>query len=229
MNISEKPINIVQAPTGSGKTYSAMEKFLNLARDKHVCLIVFPTRVLVEENFILIKKLKNENILYKDVSIDILTRDDPIPDIRLLNFFFKGSCVILTLHNYLTPRGDFYALSSLFYLIRIFKNKIKIFIDEVHLLFESCEKNIPITHGYINCKNQLTVIDSSHKLKTYDGYESYQVSNPTVFFEDLPEFNISSFTQPKTISTKDDSLFIINENDVNKLINLNDSSVNNSN
>jgi hypothetical protein len=220
MTVPEKPLNLIEAPTGCGKTYSAMEKFLNLASDKHICIIAFPTKVLVEENYLLIQKLKNENILkYKNVNIDILSHHDPIPENNLLEFFFKGSCIILTLHNYLTPRGDFYEFSSLFYLIRIFKNKIKIFIDEVHVLFESLERSIPITHALINYKNQLTVIESSHKLKTYDGYESYKISHPTIFFEHHPDLKFSFFTRPKSISPNNDSSSVINHEDLKKLIN----------
>nr|YP_009184590.1 putative RecG-like helicase [Treubaria triappendiculata]ALO62684.1 putative RecG-like helicase [Treubaria triappendiculata] len=213
-----KPMNFITASTGSGKTYSAGKSMLKHASNGFVCIMAFPTKVLVHENFELLQKLQKENDSFKDVRIEMMTYFDAIPSAQLLHMFFKGSLIIVTVHMYIISRGDFFNFSVLLYFMNVFQTRVKLFIDESHLFFNSEERVIPITNGFKNEKNFKNIIEKIDIQQGLYNFQNFDITKGFLYSKKDTE-GIFSFAQPTIYSDDFPTFQLINEDLLYFLIN----------
>lgn len=137
-------------------------KAADLAALGKVSILAFPTKNLLNENFTFLKGIINspERIAY-DTEICVLTLDEAIHLRILLGKFFKGNVIIITLHAYLHPKGDFKKHPDLLYFIYLFKENVCLFIDEAHLYLDSGDKCISLNNLYYETRGRNTILNSN--------------------------------------------------------------------
>lgn len=83
-------------------------KAADLAALGKTVVIAFPNKNLLNEKYDNLKKLIStpERIIH-DTEIYRLKLEDNVSSRLLLKRFFKGNSIIVTLHAYLVPKGDF--------------------------------------------------------------------------------------------------------------------------
>jgi hypothetical protein len=138
----------LQADPGSGKTYASVVEGLQKAKEGYVVIIAFPTKVLIDENFMLAEDLIGQNPSLNGVDVHVHNFNDQIPETNLFNIFMKGGSLIFTVHNYLKQKDHFFSFTPLFYFMNFFKERTFLVIDEGHIFLNECDSRIKITHGF---------------------------------------------------------------------------------
>jgi len=212
-----KNFHFLSAPPGSGKTYTALECSLKLAKKGAVCILCFPNKSLLDDKFSEILKIAQGNEDFKDVEIYTHSLNDSIENKTLLKCFIKGCCVILTLHDYFTIQGDFFKLSNLFYLARFFSVKTSIFIDEAHDFLNNFNETVPITHAFVDKYESHIVLNKSSNLQNKEDFMSYQISQPVYEYGEKAG-SVLKFESPKTIHENQKKFTIFNPLQISSLI-----------
>lgn len=179
----QSQFQFITANPGSGKTYLGVRTALQSAASGKVCIIAFPTKVLVYENFDLANTFLKENPQFPKVDIHMLSLRDSIPSTNLLKIFLKGGAVILTLHHYFINRSDYFNHSTIYYFAQIFAKRTILLIDEAHLYLTNFDQQVSITYGYFKARDGNWVLKNSQKVKKLSEYFKYEVSNPVTEIE----------------------------------------------
>jgi hypothetical protein len=176
---------VLTAAPGSGKTYTLLQESLKLAKKGYCSVVCFPTKALVDANFKTLQKMKCENLEYQEVTIDIHTITNTLDSSIITAHFATGKSVILTVHAHYSMQGDFFKLSPIFYLSKIFAQNIYLFVDEAHDFLKNFQKNIPLTYGYVKKerKEYKPILKSTQIQKNVDRV-NYEVTPPLLFKEE---------------------------------------------
>ena len=164
--LSKSNVEVITAPTGTGKTYALLHKAICHASEGGTAVICFPNINLVSENELLIQEyLKKPEFKNWNIKVVMLTLTESRENHEILDVLIKGRAIILTLHSYINCRGDFFNNSSAYFLMNIFKPAIIIMTDESHLLFVEYQKNIPLTQMVGEAKKRLRTIQGGITLQ----------------------------------------------------------------
>lgn len=123
---------IIQAPTGSGKTYQAILKsFFYCILQNKIVILATPTLMLVDQihddvifHYIIVNFYEGKNPIpglpverleqFKRVQILKYTSREKIDNVHLFEMFSEGGCIIITVHNYL-QEADHFKNTSFFF------------------------------------------------------------------------------------------------------------------
>ncbi len=178
----EKVFQILEAPPGSGKTYTSLLHSIELAKKGYVIIFTFPNKNLLEVNFREAIKLANndDDDNEQKISIHQHYMEAYIQDSDLLNIFLSGAAIIFTLHVYLFNRGDFFQYSTLFFFTKTFTIKTFVIVDEAHEYFNQFQKDYQISFATVPVMNRRKVVFSLTHITSLKEYLNYEISAPTI-------------------------------------------------
>lgn len=216
-NTLDSNLIFLTAPPGSGKSYTAILEGLNLAKKGYISIIAFPNKNLMENNLTLAFKIQKENKDYNSVRIYTHSINDQLELQPMVQMFLMGKALILTVHAYFTPQGDFLKFSDLFCFTRLFSHRTHLFIDEFHQFIQNFEQIIPITHASIQNFENRQIITRSTQIRDVRDFLSYEISPPLIeYFRGVG--GLQFFTNPKEIYDQKRGLNILNPSEFESLI-----------
>lgn len=200
-NKKQKNLVLVEAQTGSGKTYNAVLYALRLAKNGKCAVIALHTKNLVDQTVSQLEDIMSSDKTnqYDKVCLLRHTRNENVSDQVFLKHFITGSLIVVTLHNYYQTIGDSFLHHFLFLMTKLFSFKTYLFIDEGHIYFQNCDRFIPLTHGYFNKYNENHVLKSSRSLKFLSNVEKYEISPPQINYVNPDGGTVYLFESPQKL------------------------------
>lgn len=216
---------VIKSPTGSGKTYSLI---LNALYEtfcfKKTSIIATKNKKLVDQiyldciNLYQNQEVNGVKISTKKISIVKHTKENHLSKELLLDLFFKGEGIIITVHNYLVAFDDFYNVSFLNALSYMFPSLINIYVDEAdyylnntycsYSLIDTLTKHNDTlsksTRFYLN-QNWSETFSIEQAIKVFQPYYSKKTGteNVSTIKEDVPIFE--KYEQPIIIENFDNN------------------------
>jgi hypothetical protein len=225
----------IQAATGQGKSYeTAMNALFLSVIQNRPCIIATSSKMLVDQYIDLLehiyttKTIKNIKLSDSLISISKHTKDEPLSNNTLLDYFTNGKCIIVTVHNYLQNFDDFKTPNYFNSLINIFAPILNISVDEANLLFNKLNTSHVVLRNYIREYDSLRLPINKDYIKDWKNCdEKTSLLIKQEGFEKQPNgtsggYNIS-IKNSQSDCTDIDLIFskTIDGGDINNLISLN--------